>query len=246
MADTGADDALDLLRRTADAVVSALADNTSWALSGRDHASQYDHDLVADAAALSVLGPAGVRVISEESGTSGPEDAELTVVVDPVDGSTNASLGLPHWVTALCALDADGPVAAAVWNPANGERFEARRGAGATLNGQPITVASPAAGKAVVAVTGKTPTGAPWWQSRQLGASALDLCYVACGRLHGFAATFGLSTWDYAGAALVCMEAGATVVEVGGRDPFEMSPSSGRRVVAAASPELADRIVGVL
>ena len=52
-----------------------------------------------------VLAPAGVGVVSEESGRSGPDDAAITVVVDPVDGSTNCSRGIPYWAISLCAVD---------------------------------------------------------------------------------------------------------------------------------------------
>ncbi len=229
---------VELLHVAADAVADALGELEDWSLVGRDHASQYAHDLVADEAALEVLGDAGVRIISEESGRSGPVDADITVVVDPVDGSTNASLGLPHWVTSFCAVDADGPLAAVVLAPASGERFEAVRGGGARLDGEPIRPRPPVEiAKAVVGVTGPArPKG--WWQTRSLGAAALDLCYVACGRLDAFSASFGLAPWDYAGGVLMCREAGAVVEAVGGRDLFDLSDDARRRVVAASHPAL--------
>ena len=75
---------------------------------------------MADAAALGVLGRAPVAVLSEESGWSGTPGAELTVVLDPVDGSTNASRQIPYWATSLCVLDGDGPLVALVINQATG------------------------------------------------------------------------------------------------------------------------------
>ena len=99
-----------------------------------DRPGQYRLDLVADAVILPVLATAGVRVLSEESGWSGPDDAPVTVVVDPVDGSTNCSRQLPYWAISLCALDHDGPWCALVQNGATGARYTAVRGEGAYLD----------------------------------------------------------------------------------------------------------------
>jgi myo-inositol-1(or 4)-monophosphatase len=81
------DDLLDLLVATAAAIEGAVRGVTGHDRRGRtERAGQYALDLVADAAALGVLGRAPVAVLSEESGWSGPSGAELTVVIDPVDG----------------------------------------------------------------------------------------------------------------------------------------------------------------
>jgi len=120
----------------ADAVKVALDGVVDWR-PRTDKAGQYSIDLVADAAALDVLDRAGVGVLSEESGLRRP-DRPVLVVVDPVDGSTNASRRIPWYATSLCALDGDGPAAALVVNQATGERFAAVRGEGATLDGAPI------------------------------------------------------------------------------------------------------------
>lgn len=73
----------------------------------------------------------GVAVLSEESGTSGTADSAVTVVIDPIDGSTNASRGLPWWSTTLCAVDAAGPWVGLVHDHASGTRYWAVRGKGA-------------------------------------------------------------------------------------------------------------------
>ena len=113
-----------------------------WSLAGT-RAGQYRSDLAADAAALEVLEPAGVGVLSEESGRHRP-DAEVVVVLDPVDGSTNAAHGIPWYATSLCAVDGDGARAALVVNLASGDRFEAVRGGGARRNGASIVPAEAA------------------------------------------------------------------------------------------------------
>src|SRR5438876_7663637 len=99
---------------------------------------QYALDLVADAAVLPILHEAGVAVVSEESGRSGRDDAAITVVLDPVDGSTNCSRDIPYWSISLCAVDADGPFCALVANQATGVRTTAVRGKGAWRDGEPL------------------------------------------------------------------------------------------------------------
>ena len=81
---------------------------------------QYHLDIAADAAVLEALRPAAAAIVSEESGRSGPEDSPVTIVVDPVDGSTNCSRLIPYWAISLCAVDADGPWCALVRNQATG------------------------------------------------------------------------------------------------------------------------------
>ena len=81
---------------------------------------QYSLDLVADTAACSVLEKAQVRIVSEESGVHEHDGAGVTVVLDPVDGSTNCARGISYWGTSICALDDDGALAAMVVNHATG------------------------------------------------------------------------------------------------------------------------------
>lgn len=225
------------LLTASEAVLGALAGNDDWSLVARDHGGQYGHDIVADEAACAALHGLGYEVLSEESGRSGQGD--VLVVVDPVDGSTNAGLGIPHWVTSLCAVDDDGPLASVVRNPANGETFTAIRGAGAWLDGRELSVvAPPSTAKAVVGVTGLPASRLPVWQFRAMGAAALDLCYVGAGRLHGFLAPSGLSVWDYLGALLVCTEAGAVAVDARDRDLVAIHGDHRRSPVVASTDEL--------
>ena len=85
---------LEVLRQAAVAVASALAIESDWGPSGLRE-GQYQSDLTADEAAWQVLNGAGLAVMSEESGRRGDPEAELVVVIDPLDGSTNASMGIP-------------------------------------------------------------------------------------------------------------------------------------------------------
>jgi fructose-1,6-bisphosphatase/inositol monophosphatase family enzyme len=235
---------LDLLHDVADAVKRALDDGEDWR-PRTDKLGQYAIDVVADAAALRVLDEAGVGVLSEESGLRRP-DHQLLVVVDPVDGSTNASRRIPWYATSLCVLDGDGPAAALVVNQATGERFAAVRGEGATLDGQPITPSTvERAQQAIVGLSGWPPVPLGWKQFRALGAAALDLCLVAAGRLDAYVdcSANAHGPWDYLGALLVLEEAGAQVVDVHGRDLVARAHGERRTPVAAATPALLDELV---
>ena len=125
-----------VLDETAAAIRAALGALDDWGLAGT-RAGQHHSDLAADAAALEVLERGGAGVLSEESGLR-DEDRPLLVVVDPLDGSTNAAHGIPWFATSLCARGrrrARWP--RLVVNLVNGDRFEARRGEGAMRNGEP-------------------------------------------------------------------------------------------------------------
>ncbi len=202
---------------------------------------QYALDLVAEAAVLPVLHAAGLRVLSEESGWSGPDHADVTVVLDPVDGSTNCARDVPYWAISLCALDADGPWCALVQNGATGARYTAVRGSGAQLDHAAIAPADTTdVGRAVVALSGWPPVPVGWRQFRALGSAALALCDVAAGHLDGYldGQPDQHAPWDYLGALLVCDEAGALVTDTDGRDLVVLEADARRQLVAAGTKEL--------
>jgi len=233
-----------LLDETAEAIRLVLGDLDDWGLAGT-RSGQYRSDLAADAAALEVLDRAGVGVLSEESGRHRP-DADLTVVIDPLDGSTNASRAIPWYATSLCAVDTDGPRAALVVNLVSGERFEARRGGGATRNGVAITpTGRTELRESLVGLSGYPPHYFGWRQFRALGAAALDLCAVASGVLDGYVdcSQDAHGAWDYLGGMLVCQEAGASVVDADGRDLVVLEHDARRTPLAAATPALLDELI---
>jgi myo-inositol-1(or 4)-monophosphatase len=163
------------------------------------------------------------------------------VVLDPVDGSTNASRGVPWYATSLCALDAEGPLAAVVVNQASGVRYEALRGGGARKDGIAIRPsACTTLASAIVGLSGYPPRHLGWAQYRALGAAALDLCAVAEGVLDGFAVVgrSSLGSWDYLGGMLVCIEAGASIVDLDGRELVTREHGDRRAPLAAATASL--------
>jgi myo-inositol-1(or 4)-monophosphatase len=237
-------DLLALLHDAADAAARAVAPLADRDEAGTRH-GQHHTDLAADAVVVDLLLGAGVGVLSEESGLHEP-DRPLLVVVDPVDGSTNASLGLPWWATSLCALDRDGPVAALVVDQVGGARYEAERGGGARCDGVPIAPRpTERLADAVVGLSGLPPHHLGWKQFRAMGAVALDLCAVAAGRLDGYVdcSVDAHGSWDYLGGLLVCREAGAVVSDALGRDLVGRAHGDRRTPVAGATAALHDELL---
>lgn len=230
---------LAVLHDAASAVRVALDGLPDWGPAGT-RPGQYRSDLVADEAVLDVLRRAGLGAMSEESGLH-DADRDVVVVVDPVDGSTNASRGLPWYATSLCAVDRDGPRAAVVVDQAHDLRFEATRGGGARVDGTTLTP-SPCTemGSAIVGLSGYPPRWLGWRQYRALGALALDLCAIAGGRLDAYVdcSPDAHGAWDYLGGLLICREAGAGVADAWDRELVTVEHAARRTLVAAGTPAL--------
>jgi len=160
-------------------------------------------------------------IVGEEGGghrgTSGVEWH-----VDPIDGTTSFMYGLPTWCVSIGAQDASGALVGAVYLPDLDEMFAAERGAGATLNDAPLRCSGLTEVNKALVATGFSYTPAHRTvQSRRLtefihrirdvrrmGAAAVDLCFVACGRLDAYFEE-NLHTWDILAAELIAREAGA-------------------------------------
>ncbi|MGH8983898.1 MAG: inositol monophosphatase family protein [Acidimicrobiia bacterium] len=240
-----ADDLLELFARAAVAARDAVeALSAAARRRAGERPGQYHLDLAADAAVLEVLRSADAAIVSEESGRSGPEDAPVTIVVDPVDGSTNCSRHLPYWAISLCTLDSDGPWCGLVRNQVTGTTTTAIRGRGAWREGEPL-IPSPTrrVGDAMVGLAGIPEHVLPWAQYRTLGSAALTLCDVAAGDVDGYVtAARDHAPWDYLGGLLACTEAGATVVDADGRPLAVPDPDARRQLLAAGTRELLDEL----
>lgn len=173
-----------------------------------------------------------------EEGTRDQLESEYRWYVDPLDGTTNFAHGFPAFCVVLglehrpagLAADADGEIiAGVVYDPLRNEMFSAERGKGAFLNGRAIHVS-----KNKTLQESLTATGFPsrkrhanpnvhFYQEitlrshgvRRAGSAALDLAYVACGRLDGFW-EFNLNPWDTSAGVLLVAEAGGTVTHFDG------------------------------
>lgn len=228
-----------LLDESADRVAGVLAATSDWDVNDPER-GQYRVDLEADGAAVPVLVEGGLGVLSEESGRHHPDRA-LTAVVDPLDGTTNASRGLPWYATSICVVDGRGPLVALVVDHVHGHRFRATRDAGATRDDRPIGPAEPVGlGDAVVGLSDLPPHRLGWGQYRTFGALALDLCAVADGRLDAYidCGVDAHGPWDYLGGLLVCREAGGSVDDAYHRDLVALGHGDRRTPVAASTPAL--------
>ena len=233
------DQLLHVCHQVVDAVASALAELDDWQRPG-GRPGQYGLDVVADRAALAVLDGTGLGVLSEETGVH-DSSAPLVAVIDPVDGSTNASRRLAWFASSICVVDAEGPRVAVVANLANGTRYHAVRGGGAWRGETPLEPSGcREMNHAVIGFSGYPHRYFGWAQYRAFGAAALDLCAVAEGSLDAFSAVgwAHLGPWDYLGGVLVCTEAGAVVADLDGGELVSLDYSARRAVAACATPEL--------
>lgn len=236
------------LHDVADAAADTLDEIGDWSMSG-EREGQYAADVVIDDVVVDMCQASGFGVLSEESGVSDFEwpitDDQLLIVIDPLDGSTNASKGLPWYATSLCVVDRDGLRAALVAEQSGSEtRYSAIRGQGANCDGDTLRVQPGVhAASAVIGVNGVPPQPHGWWQFRSLGAAALDISLVAKGGLDGYVDFHDHGVWDYLAAVLICQEAGAIVGDVFGRELLVGDPTQRRSPVAASSQHLFDVLV---
>ena len=169
-------------------------------------------------------------ILAEEMGQTRSSGARYRWVFDPLDGTTNYAHGIPIFCSTV-ALERDGePVIGAVFDPNRDELFTTERGVGAWMNGAPLRVSTAAALIDAVLVT-----GFPYVVKsraadilglfsgllqearaiRRLGSAAIDLCWVAAGRMDAFWEQ-GLQPWDTMAGALIVQEAGGRVTALDG------------------------------
>jgi len=240
---------LTLFGSICDRTADLLSANEDWSASG-ERTGQYSLDVAIDAACLDMLHGAGFAVLSEESGLTGSTDGDVPehlVVVDPLDGSTNAALGLPWCATALCLVSNGVPTVAMVANLRTGTRYSAVLGAGAERDGQPIAVGPTSRlADAIIAVNARPTASFRPAQYRSMGATALDIASVAA--VDGFDGSIDfdddrIGVWDYLAAVMIVREAGGVAADALGRDLVTLDHDARRRPVTAGSQPLLDELL---
>ncbi|MDD9991946.1 MAG: inositol monophosphatase family protein [Rhodospirillales bacterium] len=195
-----------------------------------DFVSAADHR--AEKTLVAELGRARPRFgfLLEEGGAIAGEDSSNRWVVDPLDGTTNFLHGLPHFAISI-GLERDGkPYAGVIYDPVRDELFWAENGAGAFLNNQRLRVSARRALPTALLATALPFVARPRCPNhgaivhrlagetsgvRRSGSAALDLAYVAAGRIDGFWG-YALAPWDLAAGVAIVREAGGIVTDVTG------------------------------
>lgn len=205
-------------------------------------------DIKAEQAIIQILRKAypSHGILAEESGTYEPE-AEYTWIIDPLDGTKNYIQGFPSFAVSIACKINNRIEHGVIYDPLRHECFAASRGRGARLDDRRIRVSSQKdLLKALIGagLHGHRPDKIPHALSileallghcgglRRSGSAALDLAYVACGRLDGFW-EFGLRPWDIAAATLIIKEAGGLVSDIHGGETFLKTGD-----IAAGSPKI--------
>jgi myo-inositol-1(or 4)-monophosphatase len=183
-------------------------------------------------------------------------DSPFTWVIDPIDGTANFAHGFPHFAVSIALAREGSLVLGVVLDPSRGELFQAVRGQGAALNGRPLTVSPARSVRESLLVTGfyydrgdmmdetlekiRALLRLGVMDIRRTGSAALDLCWVACGRVDGYF-EYKLNAWDFAAGALILTEAGGKGTDWEGR-PLPLEASS----IAATNGRFHEELVGVL
>lgn len=195
------------------------------------------------------------HAILAEEGHGTQQVSEYLWVIDPLDGTVNYAHGFPIFAVSVALRKGDETILGVVYDPLRDEMFAAEKGAGATRNGQPIHVSN----------TGRLQnsllaTGFPYDRAtrsdnnvaefnrlitrvqgiRRAGAAALDMAYVAAGRLDGYWEQH-LSPWDWAAGVLLVTEAGGTVTDFDGR-PWSL----GKGKIVATNGYIHDELLETL
>ena len=218
-----------------------------------DYASEVDH--AAEEAIIRVLHEAypAHSILAEESGASGK--SEFQWIIDPLDGTTNFLHGFPQYAISIALAQKGVLSQAVIYDPVRNDLFTASRGRGAYLNDKRLRIS-----KRIKLQQSLLGTGFPFREFSQIdaylamfrdltqktaglrraGSAALDLAYVAAGRLDGFW-EFGLSPWDMAAGSLLITEAGGLVGDLEGNGGYLESGN-----IVAGNPKIFSQLVQAL
>jgi len=228
---------------------------TYYRPSGITTTIKYDRTAVTDAdLAADTLISESIRenfpedgLLTEEADTTYPKGKSAVWVVDPLDGTTNFSLGLHYWGVAIARLVNGEPDTAALYFPILGELYTAQRGEGAYLNGERLIAKSPNENQPFTFFACCSRSHRRYdikirYKTRILGSAAYGLTTVARGSsVLAFEVTPKI--WDFSASWLVVQEAGGVIQVLDGDSAFPLSPGidyagNSFPILAAATPEL--------
>ena len=193
-----------------------------------------------------------IQFMGEEQDNSGLDFSKPYWVLDPIDGTTNFIHDFKASVISLALVCDHDPILGVVYNPSTNEEFTAIRGGGALLNGVPIHVSGTSSLSEALVFVGTAPYRRAEMDEnfrriqrvylsshdiRRFGCTALELCYIACGRADG-QFEFGTKPWDIAAGWLILREAGGEVVSVFGGDP----PLDGESAIVSTNGKFTEEL----
>jgi myo-inositol-1(or 4)-monophosphatase len=196
-------------------------------------------------------------ILAEEGGaTAGRARTRFTWVIDPLDGTHNYLRGFPHFSVSIALLENDEPIHGVVYDPVRDELFTASKGSGALLNDRRIRVANRLGLQGALLCTGfpfrqrqhldshlamtRALLVADAEDIRRTGSAALDLAYVACGRIDAYW-EMGLHPWDMAAGQLLVREAGGRCTDFAGGEDFMKSGH-----IVAANLKVGDAVLATI
>ena len=192
------------------------------------------------------------QFICEESGTSGNDTSDFKWYIDPLDGTKNYLHGYPSFCVSIAVAIKDRLDQAVIYDPVSQELFAASRGAGATLDGKRLRVSKQVGLENALLSSGYSNNGKNDFDAylktfvhftksasgmRTHGSAALELAYVAAGRIDGYW-QYGLKPWDLAAGALIVREAGGLVTDMQGEGNWLTSGN-----IVAATPRVFDPMI---
>lgn len=194
------------------------------------------------------------NILAEESGKH-ETPSKFEWIIDPLDGTTNFLHQLPHFAVSIAVKEKGKLMHGVIFDPFKGELFSASRGDGARLNNYKIRVSGQKQLKNSLLATGFPYHNFDYVDAylssfkefmlqtsglRRAGSAALDLAYVACGRVDGFW-EFNLKPWDIAAGALIISEAGGLVTDFKGTDNFLKSGN-----IIAGNPKMLQAMAKII
>ena len=193
-----------------------------------------------------------IQFMGEERDNSDIDFSRPYWVLDPIDGTTNFIHDFHASVISVALVCDHDPIFGVVYNPSTGEEFTGIRGGGAYLNGEPICVSSAEHLSEALVFVGTAPYRRNEMDEnfrriqrvylsahdiRRFGCTALELCYIACGRADG-QFEFGTKPWDIAAGWLILREAGGEVVSVWGGPP----PLDGESAIVSTNGKFTEEL----